>query len=101
MRERIEGISKQEPADSVVNKIQHVLRHNAHEVQHLLNTIAENPKIKNIRLGKFNKQKPRPRPVLLTVDSELDVRKLMVKSYKLKDAFEDKTIQKYCSKNRK
>ena len=101
MREKIEHISKQERDDSVVNKIQQVLRQDAHEVQQILNTIAENPKIKNIRLGKLNKQKARPRPVLLTVDSDLDIRKLMAKSYKLKGAFEYETIQKYYSKNRK
>ena len=68
------------------NRSYAILNHEMDAVNEVLTHLEESPQIKDIkRLGKFVRNKERPRAVILTLSSAWDVRKILSKAPKMKN----------------
>ena len=68
------------------NRASAILNHEMDAVSEVLTHLEESPQIMDIkRLGKFERNKQRPRAVILTLSSAWDVRKILSKAPKLKN----------------
>ena len=93
MQIRVNGIPEKDVKKDDKNKQELIINHDHSEIAKVFEKLGENPKLKDLqRLGKRDTSRARPRTLLLTLHSEWDVRKLLSKTYKLKDAPEYRQI---------
>ena len=90
---RISGIPEKVVNSDERNKQAMITTHDHSAISKVFEKLGGKPALKNLqRLGRRDTSRASPRTLLVTLHSKWDVRKVLSKIYKLKDAFADRQI---------